>query len=72
MRIKMEQIKDISIETIKKMPDNTTIEDIMYRLNLVSKVMEGLDDVNSGKVITTNELLRKVDEWVVSTGQTVQ
>lgn len=68
----MEQIKDISIETIKKMPDNTTIEDIMYRLNLVSKVMEGLDDVNSGKVITTNELLRKVDEWVVSTGQTVQ
>jgi len=68
----MELIKDLSIESIKKMPDNTTIDDIMYRLNLISKVMEGLDDANSGRVITTNELLKKVDEWVISSGQTVQ
>jgi predicted transcriptional regulator len=57
----MDLVKNISIETIKKMPDECSIEDIMYELNFISKVLEGIQDADEGKVFTTEEVLRKVN-----------
>ena len=68
----MELIKDISLEAIKKMPDDSSIEDIMYRLNLVSKVMEGIKDADEGRLISSDDLLMKVDEWVLSASRQEQ
>jgi predicted transcriptional regulator len=64
----MDLLKDISIDTIRRMPDNSPIEDIMYELNFISKVLEGMKDADEGKVFTTDEVLRKVDSWVKSYG----
>lgn len=51
------------MQIIKTLPDNCTIEDIMYEINFVAQVYEGLEDSKNGKVITTEELLRRVDSW---------
>lgn len=51
------------------MPEDSTIEDIMYELNLMSKVMEGINDANEGRVITNEELLQEIDLWAKSYGQ---
>ncbi|OHD69175.1 MAG: hypothetical protein A2W19_06200 [Spirochaetes bacterium RBG_16_49_21] len=59
----MNALKEVTIETIKKLPDNCTIDDIMYEIDFVAQVYEGLDDANKGKVITTDELLAKVKSW---------
>jgi hypothetical protein len=59
----MNALKEATIATIKKLPDNCTIDDIMYEIDFVAQVYEGLDDANSGKVITTEELLEKVKTW---------
>ena len=40
-----------------------TYEDIMYRIDLVAQVLEGLKDAESGRLITTEELLERVDQW---------
>ncbi len=53
--------KDISIQVLHNLPDNSSMEEIMYRLNLAAQVMDGLDDEQSGNTISTTELLKKVD-----------
>lgn len=59
----MNALKEATIETIKKLPDNCNFEDIMYEINFISQVYDGLKDADEGKLITTNELLKKVTEW---------
>lgn len=59
----MSSIKDVTIETIKQLPDECTIEDIMYKINFVAQVLEGLKDAEEGKLLTTEELLKRVDQW---------
>lgn len=60
---RMSVLKQASIETIKRLPDECTIDDIMYEINFVAQVYEGLKDAEEGKLITTEELLKRVDQW---------
>ncbi len=59
----MDLLKEATIESIKQLPDGCSLEDIMYKINFVAQVLEGLKDAESGKVLTTEELLKKVDQW---------
>ncbi|OGL46515.1 MAG: hypothetical protein A2161_13190 [Candidatus Schekmanbacteria bacterium RBG_13_48_7] len=59
----MALLKEVTIETIRRLPDECTLEDIMYQINFVAQVFEGLKDAESGRLITTEELLKKVEEW---------
>jgi predicted transcriptional regulator len=59
----MDLLKEAAIETIKKMPDGCSIENIMYQINLVAQVLEGVEDAEEGRLITTEELLARVDKW---------
>lgn len=56
-------IKDLSIEALKHLPENSTFEDIMYEINLIAQVYEGVEDADEGKLIETASLLKLVDEW---------
>jgi predicted transcriptional regulator len=59
----MDTIKETSIETIKRLPDDCSVEDIMYRIDFIAQVLEGLKDAEEGKLITTEELLKRVEQW---------
>jgi predicted transcriptional regulator len=59
----MTLLKEATIETIKRLPDQCTLDDIMYQINFVAQVLEGLEDAEAGRVISTEELLERVDEW---------
>ncbi len=59
----MRTIKDISIEVIRSLPETSSVEDIMYQLNLVSQVMQGLDDEANGKIKSTSEVLEAINKW---------
>lgn len=56
-------LKQASIETIKRLPDDCSPDDIMYEVNFVAQVYEGLKDADNGNLITTEELLTRVDQW---------
>lgn len=64
----MPQLKEITIEAIKKMPDDSSLEDIMYEINFVAQVIEGSRDARDGKLLTTEELLQRVEQWDKSDG----
>lgn len=53
----MDTIKEAAIETIKRLPNECSIEDIMYEINFIAQVLDGLKDANEGKLLTTEELL---------------
>ena len=59
----MNPLKETAIESIKRLPDGCTAEDIMYRIDLIAKVYEGLRDADAGRLITTEELLERIDQW---------
>jgi hypothetical protein len=59
----MNALKEATIETIKKLPDDCTVEDIMYEIDFVAQVYEGLDDAKNGRLISTEELLQRVKAW---------
>ena len=54
---------EAAIESIRRLPDECSIEDIMYRIDLVAQVLEGLKDAEAGRLITTAELLKRVEKW---------
>ena len=55
--------KDMALDVIKKLPSNSTMEEILHQLSFISNVMEGLKDVEEGKVLTTKELREKLRAW---------
>jgi predicted transcriptional regulator len=59
----MDILKATVIETIKQLPDGCTVEDIMYKLNFIAQVLAGVKDAESGKLLTTEELLQRVEQW---------
>ena len=59
----MTLLKEAAIETIKRLPDECSLEDMMYEINFIAQVLEGLDDAEKGKLLTTEELLQRVETW---------
>ena len=58
----MDLLKDATIEIIKKLPDGCSLEDIMYEINFVANVLEGLEDAENKELLTTEELLGRVEK----------
>ncbi len=59
----MTLLKEVAIETIKRLPDESSLEDIMYEINFVAQVLDGLKDAEAGRLVTTEELLKRVEQW---------
>ena len=44
-------LKEEIIDLIKKLPEDATIDDIMYHLYVKKKILAGIKDLDQGKVI---------------------
>lgn len=62
-RLVMDALKEASIKRIKQMPDGTSLENIMYEINFIGQVLEGIKDADEGKVVSTSELLKEIGSW---------
>lgn len=59
----MQTIKEEAIRIISNLPDDVSIDDIMYKLYVVEKVRKGKKDISSGKYISSDDLRQEVDKW---------
>jgi len=59
----MQSAKEEVMELLKGLPDDSTLEEIQYHLYVRQKVQRGIQDAEAGRVITTEELLERVDQW---------
>ncbi len=54
----MAVVKEEVLDLIEKMPNDCTLEDILYELYLKRKVDQGLQDIEEGQVMTHEEVRR--------------
>ncbi len=59
----MQPAKQEALETIGKLPDDTNMDEIMYRLYVLDKIRKGQEAVEQGRTISSEELKREIDSW---------
>ncbi len=62
----MAAVKQRVIELIKGLPDDCTVEDILYHLYVTEKVEGGIQAVDEGRTISQEEVEGKTRESVKS------
>jgi len=59
----MHTAKQEAPETIGKLPEDTDMNEIMYRLYVLDKIRKGQGAVEQGQTITSEALKREIDLW---------
>ena len=59
----MNTIKKEAIDIITTLPDDASIEDIMYKLYVLDKIKKGQEDIEKDNFVTTDELRKEIDLW---------
>ena len=59
----MLSIKESSIEMIKNLPSNCTLEDIQYELYVKQKIDNGLEDIRNDNVLSEKEMDNEIRSW---------
>lgn len=57
-------VKEMSLDAIKKLPDDSTIDDIMETLYVQRKILIGQDEIDAGKGIPHDEAMKRLDKWL--------
>ena len=58
-----ENIKDQIISFIKSLPEDVTLEDIMYHLYAREKIFRGLKDADEGKKVSNENAKEIIEKW---------
>ena len=43
--------------------DNVPLDEIIYRLHVLSKIHQGLGDLDNGRVVPSEELAAEIEQW---------
>lgn len=61
-------LKEEIIALIKKLPEDSTIDDIMYHLYVKKKILSGINDIEQGKVIPHAQAMenakKRLEQWL--------
>ena len=60
----MESAKEEAIQLIRRLPDDTTLEEIQYHLYVHQKVRRGMRDVEEGKFYSQEEVEERMKRWL--------
>ena len=55
--------KQDAIEVIEQLPDNVPMDEIVYRLYVLNKVRQGMQDLEAGRTLSSEELAREIEQW---------
>lgn len=55
--------KQEAIHAIERLPDDVPLDEIVYRLYVLSKVHQGIKDVDTGRTISGTELAQEIEAW---------
>jgi len=55
--------KENIMQMIKELPDDITLEDIMYHLYAREKIIRGLKEADEGKKVTNEKAKEVIEKW---------
>ena len=59
----MATARQATLEAVRMLPESSSMDDVLDQVYVVAQVMEGLADAEAGRLLTTEELLLKVEQW---------
>jgi predicted transcriptional regulator len=59
--------KDIAIEVIQKLPDESSLTDIAHELEFVAGIRDGAAELDRGEFLTADDLRTKIPTWAKAT-----
>ena len=62
-RMDSHSAKQEAIDAIERLPDDVALDEIVYRLYVLNKVRRGLQDVEAGRCISSEELAGEIEQW---------
>ena len=61
--------KRAALDMIQAMPEDVSLEEIMYELYFRQRVERGLEELEQGKTLTPEAVKRSLAQWLQSSGQ---
>jgi len=55
--------KDIVLTFVKTLPEDISFQEIVYQLYVKDKILQGLKDAESGRVISNEEMKELIKAW---------
>jgi hypothetical protein len=55
--------KQEAIEAIESLPDDVAFDEILYRLYVLHKIRQGIQDVEAGHTVSSEELALEIEQW---------
>ena len=55
--------KQIVRDLLEKLPDEASLSDIAQEIDFVAGIRAGLDDLDSGRTLTADELRERLSSW---------
>ena len=59
----MQALKQAALNTIAELPDDTDMEEIMYRLYVLENIRKGREDAAQGKTQSVDKVLSDIQTW---------
>jgi len=59
----MRSAKQDALHAIEELPEDVPLDEIVYRLYVLSKVQQGLKDIDAGRTVSADELAREIEAW---------
>lgn len=56
-------IKQEVLKVINQLPEDTDMDEIMYRLYVLDKIKKGQEAVAQAETLTSEQLKREIDAW---------
>ena len=57
-------VKEKVLEAIAKMPDDSSLDDIGYKLYVLESVQKGLDELDRGDYLSHDQAREQLGRWV--------
>ena len=57
-------LKQQTLETIKKLPEDCSLDDIMETLWVQKKIFIGQEEIRQGKGISEEEAMKRLEKWL--------
>jgi len=59
----MQPVKQEALDTINNLPEDTNMDEIMYRLYVLDKIRKGQQAVEDGQTLSHEDLKKEIETW---------
>jgi hypothetical protein len=59
----MKSLKNEALAAISSLPEDSSIDDIMYRIYVIDKIKKGQEAAAGNKMLTMEEMEKEIQTW---------